>query len=212
MMNGRGYAGVCIRKQWPAAFRTKRAGNDGGHQLVRVQAPLHQRFDLALDGELDGTCRRGMAVRHVLDRDAVDLQIRLLCNGLDARARADQHRLDHSGGTRVKGGGEADGVARVNDRHLEAPKGPYVLQYPHEVITLRECNAHLRQRAARPLDALGRRMHQRLARDHRTAFLVDAAAIQRHAVIRGVARGHRDGGRQGVADANGAWNFSVWPA
>ena len=74
-----------------------------------------------------------------------------------------EHRLDHSGGTRVKGGGEADGVARMNDRHLDAAKGPNVLQYPHEIIALGERNAHLRQRPARALDALGRRKHQRLA-------------------------------------------------
>ena len=60
-----------------------------------------------LSGELDGARRRGMAVRHVLDRDVVDLQLRLLRNGLDARARADQHRLDQAGGAGVERGRQA---------------------------------------------------------------------------------------------------------
>ena len=193
-------------------FGAQRAGDDGGHQLVGVQAALHQRVDLALDGELDGACRRGMAVRHVLDRDAVDLQLRLQRDGLDARARADQHRLDHAGGTRVERGGQADGVARVHDRHLDAPQRPYVLQQPHQVVALRERDAHLRQRAARALDALGRRDHRRLAGDHRLAVLVGAAAVEHQLVLASHRAPSPSPSIVSVSPTRtGAWNFSVWP-
>ncbi|MCI1709883.1 MAG: hypothetical protein LKM39_05610 [Chiayiivirga sp.] len=45
-------------------------GHHSGHQLVGVQAALHQRLDLALTRQFDCTRGGGVAVRHVFDDDA----------------------------------------------------------------------------------------------------------------------------------------------
>ena len=65
-----------------------------------------------------------------------------------------------------------------------------------------ERDPHLRQRVARPLDALGRRKHGRFAGDHRLAVLVDAAAIEYETVRRLVAGGDPYGDLQRVADTH----------
>ena len=66
-----------------AASGAQRARDHRGHQLVGMQAALHQRVDFAVERELDGTRSGRMAVRHVLDRDVVDLQLRLLRDRLE---------------------------------------------------------------------------------------------------------------------------------
>ena len=70
-----------------AASGAQRAADHGAHQLVGVQAALHQRVDLALERELDGARGRGMAVRHVLDRRGRRSSARHSCATAWRRAR-----------------------------------------------------------------------------------------------------------------------------
>ena len=85
----------------------QRARNHGTHQLVGVQAALHQRVDLAVERELHGARGGRVAVRHVLDREVVDLQLGLLRHRQKTRTRPDEHRLDQARGAGVERGGQA---------------------------------------------------------------------------------------------------------
>ena len=82
-------------------------GHDRAHQLVRVQAALHQQLGLAGANQLDGLGRGGMAVRHVHELELPDVEpellrprSRILCG------RPDQDR-DHQPGR-----GRLDGAAQ----------------------------------------------------------------------------------------------------
>jgi hypothetical protein len=92
------------------------AGDHCAHQLVGVQAALHQRLDRTGQCELDGAGRGGMAVRRVLDHDAAEVQAVLGRDLEQALARADQQRFDQAGSTRVERRRQADRVARVARR------------------------------------------------------------------------------------------------
>jgi hypothetical protein len=186
-----------------AAPAAKRAGHDGAHQLVGVQASLHQRLDLAFDRQLHAARGGGVAVRDVLDPQRAERQARLLRDRLDARAGTDQHGLDQSSRVSVEGGGQAHFVARVDDRHLDAAERTHVLEQPDEIVPLGNRDAHLRQRAARALDPFAGRRHRRLARDHGSSILVRAGAIEHDAAVGCIARGHGDRNAQRVADSNG---------
>ena len=185
-----------------ATAGAQRTADDRAHQFVGMQAALHQRFDLAFECQLDGALGGGLGVRHVLDRNAVDLQTGLVGNGLQSGARRHEHGLDQSRALSVERRGKADRVARMDDSHLQAPQRPHVLQQPDEVVAVGEFDSHVGQRAAGALDALGRRAHRGFAGDHGLTILVDAGAVQRHAMVRLVPRGHGDGDRQRVADAH----------
>ena len=66
-----------------------------------------------------------------------------------------------------------------------------------------ERDSHLRQRAARALDALRGRDHGRLAGDHCDAVLVGAIAVEHQTAGRLLAKAHGDGYGQRVAHAHG---------
>ena len=86
----------------------------------------------------------------------------------NARARPDQHRLDEPRRAGIERRRQAHAVAGMNDGHRELAERPHVLHEPHEVVALRKRDPDLRQRAARPLDARGRRSDRRLRRRSRS--------------------------------------------
>jgi hypothetical protein len=173
-----------------------------GHQLVGVEAALHERFHLAFEGELHCARRGRFAVRHILDLEPTQLQAGLVRDGLQPCARTDQHRLDQPGGLGVARGGQADFIARMDDADLDAPQRLHVLENPHQLVTVLQRHAHLRQRAARALDALARRDHRRLSADHSLAVLVGAIALEDQAMPFLVPGLDGDRNRERVTDSN----------
>ena len=203
MMNGRGYAGVCMRKQW-LMRRPVRSGlaTTAAISSSVCRLPFISASTLPLSAS--STARAAAA---------------WLC-GTSSIARSSIFNSDFSATAKIRARGpmstgsmrpaarassaadKLTAVAWMNDGHPEFPERPDVLQQPHEIVALRKRYAHLRQRAARALDAFRRRDDGRLAGDHRPALLVGAGAIEHQAVIRFVACGdrHRDGQR--VSDTN----------
>ena len=73
-------------------------GHDRAHQLVRVQAALHQELGPAGANQLDGLGRGGVAVRRVHELELPDLEPELLRHAADLVGRPDQDR-DHQPGS-----------------------------------------------------------------------------------------------------------------
>jgi hypothetical protein len=67
-----------------------------GHQFVGVQAAFHQRRGLAEANQFDGTKSGGMAVRHVFDLHAGEVEPMLLGKRPQPGQRSDQDRLDQT--------------------------------------------------------------------------------------------------------------------
>ena len=61
------------------------AGRHRAHQLVGVQAALHQQLAFGLVDELDRLGRGRLAVRRIDDLESVDLEIVLAGDGVDLR-------------------------------------------------------------------------------------------------------------------------------
>ena len=70
------------------------APDDGRHQLVGVQAALHQRLGLAFAHELDRLRGGRLAVGRVDDRQVREIDTVLLRQRFDACPRPDQDRRD----------------------------------------------------------------------------------------------------------------------
>jgi hypothetical protein len=87
--------------------------------------------------------------------------------------------------------------------HLDAAERLHVLQHPHELVAVLERHAHLGQRAARALDALGRRNYRRVAGNHRLADLVGAPAVEHDAPRRFFPKRDRQFDVERVADVHG---------
>ena len=182
----------------------QRARDDRTHQLVGVQAALHQRFDRAGQRKLDGAGRRGMAVRHVLDRDAVEVQRRTLARRPRRRSRGPTSTGSMSPRrARIERSRQADRVARMDDGHLQSD--PAAARTAAGARGRRPARARCAPAAA--CCAGARCAPSARSRWPRPAItvspsLVDAAAVERDAVLALVARGHGDGDRQRVADAH----------
>ena len=183
----------------------RRRGDHRMHQLVGVQAALHQHLDLAGGGQLGGAGGGGVAVLDRLDARVAQIQPGLLGQRADLRLRADQPRHDQAapgGGQRA---GQRGGVAGMHHaalhRRLPGQIGrPAVDPACQPGVGVEQ--VHLRQRCARPADLLQRRAHQRLAADDGRAGLVRHHAVQRQAVALDVACGHDRLGGQRVAGAH----------
>ncbi len=67
-----------------------------GHELVGVQAALHERLGLALAHPLHGCCRGRLAVGCVDDRHGREIDAACGGDGLDPLARAEENRRDQS--------------------------------------------------------------------------------------------------------------------
>ena len=85
-------------------------------QLVGVQAALHQRLGAAAGDLLHRLRGGGVAVGRLHQLAAREVQLELLGDGFDLRARADQDRPDQPQLRGVDGAGQRGGVARVGDR------------------------------------------------------------------------------------------------
>ena len=88
----------------------------GGHQLVGVQAPLHQRFGPAGADELDRLRRRIMAVLGIDDFETGNVQTRFRRNLANLRNRTHQDRDDQLEPCRLDRALQRDLVARMRDR------------------------------------------------------------------------------------------------
>ena len=89
---------------------------DRPHQLVGVQAALHQQLALALVDQLDGPRGRGFAVRRVDDLETADVEAVLTRDSRDLRGRPDQDRNDDAGLGRLDSAAQRGLVARDGPR------------------------------------------------------------------------------------------------
>jgi hypothetical protein len=89
--------------------------DDRPHQLVGVQASLHQRLGLALAHQLDRFLRGRMTEGRVHDRQTREVDLVLLRHRLDTRSRAHQDRLDQPEARRVHRSFERGLVAGMRD-------------------------------------------------------------------------------------------------
>ena len=64
-----------------AGAQARVAADHGGHQLVGVQAALHQRLGLAQPHQLDGARGGGVAVRRIDDAEAGEVDFQLFGDG-----------------------------------------------------------------------------------------------------------------------------------
>ena len=85
------------------------------HQLVGVQAALHQELALGLANQLDALCRGRLAVRHVDDLIAVDGKAMLAGHAGDFGGRPHQDRDDDPGLCRFDRPAQRGFVARMHD-------------------------------------------------------------------------------------------------
>ena len=67
------------------------AGRHRRHQLIGMQAALHQELALRLMNELHAFCRSGVAVRDVNDFDRADIETMLTGHGSDLSGRTDKN-------------------------------------------------------------------------------------------------------------------------
>jgi hypothetical protein len=68
--------------------------HDGGHQLVGVEAALHQRLRLSLRDELYGLGGGRVAVRGLDELGAAEIELELIGNRGDLLLGADENRPD----------------------------------------------------------------------------------------------------------------------
>src|SRR6266511_3754728 len=88
------------------ATRGAQAGLARGHlahELVRVQAALHQELAFGLVDQLDRFCRRGVAVGHVDDLEAVDIETMLAGDAGNLGGRSHEDRFDDARFRRLDG-------------------------------------------------------------------------------------------------------------
>ena len=92
------------------------AGNHRGHQLIGVQAALHQRRSLGLPHQRDRLGGRIVAVRRLDDRQVGDVDAIARRHVANARRRADQNGLDQTQLARLDRPFERHFVTRMRNR------------------------------------------------------------------------------------------------
>src|SRR5262249_23612846 len=85
------------------------------HELVRVQAALHQELAFGLMDQLDPLRRRGVAVRHVDKFEALDIEPMLARDSFDLAGRSNEDGFDDPRFRRLDGAAQRRFVAGVND-------------------------------------------------------------------------------------------------
>jgi len=100
----------------PLGAQARRPGHDFGHQLVGVQAALHEQPGLATTNHLDGAGGGGVAVRHVDDGDVGEVDVVFLRDRLDLVARSDQGRQDQPQAQALGHGAQDALFAGMGDR------------------------------------------------------------------------------------------------
>ena len=115
--SSRGYVGTSITKTWLMRRRcaARVARDDRGHQLVGVQAALHQRLDLAGARHLDRLLGGGMAVLDGDDAVGRDVDALGRRRGADLRLGPDQHRHDEPAPRRLDRAEQRVAVAGMDD-------------------------------------------------------------------------------------------------
>src|SRR5262249_20147133 len=83
--------------------------------LVRVQAALHQELAFGRVDQLDRLCRRGVAVGHVDDLEALDIEMMLAGHGGNLRDRSDENGNDDPGFRRLDRAAQRGLFAGMND-------------------------------------------------------------------------------------------------
>ena len=145
----------------------QRAADHGAHQLVGVQAALHQRARPRPAARARRRARRPRRCAARPRSPAVERRGRHVRATASRRARGPISTGSMSPAARASSAADRLTASQGwTTAILIAPERPHELQQAHELVALRERDAHLRQRAARALDALGRRGHGRLAGDH----------------------------------------------
>jgi hypothetical protein len=108
-----------MTKQWLIRRDVRRpsfALDDRGHQLVGVEAALHQRLGAALEHELDRLVGGSVAVLDIDDRVGGDVDIGLLRRLLDLLPGADEDGRDETEARGADGAVDRRRVARMDDR------------------------------------------------------------------------------------------------
>ena len=105
-------------------------GHDRAHQLVGVQAALHQQLGLAGADQLDGLGRGGVAVRHVDELELPDVEPELLRHAADLVGRPDQDRDHQPGSGRLDGAAQRALVAGVRHRARDRRDAVGTVQQP----------------------------------------------------------------------------------
>jgi len=90
--------------------------DDRGHDLVGVQAALHQHLRLAFPGEANGGLGRRDAVRRIDQFEGGDVDPELFGDRRDARARPDQDRADQAQLRGFRGAAQGTLVAGMRHR------------------------------------------------------------------------------------------------
>ena len=117
--SGLGYVGTSMMKTWlirrsvrrPVSFLDHLA-----HQLVGVQAALHQGLGLARAHDLDRGRGGGVAVGRIDQPVRRDIEAELLGDAPDLGLGTDQDRLDQAGLGRLDRGGQRRLITRMRDR------------------------------------------------------------------------------------------------
>jgi hypothetical protein len=85
------------------------------HELVRVQAALHQELAFGLMDQLDRLSSRRVAVGHIDDLETADVETMLTSEGRNLDGRSNQDRFDDTGFRRLDGAAQRRFFAGVHD-------------------------------------------------------------------------------------------------
>ena len=142
-----------------------------------------------------------MAVRHIDNRKAAQVEAAFAGQAADARLGPDQDGLDQAQPVGVQRAFERLAAARMDHAHLDAGQA---LGGVEQLVVAQVPVGHQRlgQVGAQNAQAVGRRNHMGLAVNHHIAVLIDAARVQPHLAVGGLQRADRDGHGQGVADVH----------
>ena len=140
-----------------------------------------------------------MAVRHIDQPVAADVDAGLTCRGVDLRCRTDQDRRDQSELRDFHRCSQRQRVTGMHhrDRYRRLSRGACQQVAEPPVAT----EAHLRQLDRSAAQLFCRRLHLRHAGDDVPAGLIGAAAVEHKAMAR-VLSPHGDGGGNGVTETD----------
>ncbi len=116
----------------PLGTQPGRRGDHRAHDLVGVEAPLHQALDLATRGQFRRLGGRGVTVCRGDQPVARDVDAALRGSRTHAGWRPDQHRLDQPEACRLERAEQRIGVARVHDRAADRRERTATLEQARE--------------------------------------------------------------------------------